>query len=814
MISVSYSAWIYFLFSIIACTFITVRLTIFFPWNNKAVNSGFPLFFGMSLAPFLFGVLSLIALFLFPNYKHNIHFLFILITEGLLVLIAFLGVREGFQKRQLSLFKKLDFIEKLAILLLLLFLLCLLVNSIFFPLTQNDSLEYATVGRILFEKPDLSNYPVLNSELNTSGFYAPWTHPPLYAAMIYTSYLFQGDAEYAGLMRLISPWFAFCGVALTFAIGSLITRRVGLFSGIFLISTPLFFLGSDSALIDSLPILGLLLGFSSIVAIKSPSVKSGIIQGTLLGLAMWTHSQSILFLPLCIVCLFVFGRGKIKYNFLKQCVVLVTVCIFIAAFPYLRNILIYGTLVSDSNTIYQLSTLEWSAYFREARGINSFTAILQYGIFKGWFAIEYFGFIFWLMIFALIYLLPLITKLSFKNILDKFQIVVLSFGIVCTYLLGIIVSIFFGLDIMIRNERYWLVILPFVSIIAGWFYSVCIDHKSKNLFLNIIRLVMIFSFVFLIMLQFTIFATYRFLATSTSIRQILNPLEEKQLRFSELQSMSFLKKYTRKNAVIYATQPANMFYSARKMVSYLDPRLLNFYLSTNPQEGMKILKRLGITHIYITDYSLPIFYNSQLMNIVANPSVTKLIYSSGGSQIYLLDYSKSNFQWGKQDSNSEFIWIKHKQYRLLGKKGGFVINTEPVELKPQEVSISQLPFNLFQRNFSTLIASEKNTNIIHGGSEYVIELSLTGKGFLSFYVTQFDKFGNALKDKKHPSSYSNLIGNLVLENDAKPHKFLRRIKTLSNTYFIEISIEQEGNSSVAINRMYLNELTKEPSDYE
>ena len=124
--------------------------------------------------------------------------------------------------------------------LLAVWVIALLVNTAFLPLIQNDSLEYATVGRLLFESRDLSTYPAIHPELSRSGFYGPWTHPPLYVALIYLMYIFQGHAEIPGLMLWIAPWFALAGTGLVFAFGNLTSRVTGILSALVFISVPLF----------------------------------------------------------------------------------------------------------------------------------------------------------------------------------------------------------------------------------------------------------------------------------------------------------------------------------------------------------------------------------------------------------------------------------------------------------------------------------------------------------------------------------------------------------------------------------------------
>ena len=55
----------------------------------------------------------------------------------------------------------------------------MIVFAVFVPLTQNDALEYAMVGRVLFDTRDLLSYPVLSLGAGNFGFYAPWTPAPV-----------------------------------------------------------------------------------------------------------------------------------------------------------------------------------------------------------------------------------------------------------------------------------------------------------------------------------------------------------------------------------------------------------------------------------------------------------------------------------------------------------------------------------------------------------------------------------------------------------------------------------------------------------
>jgi 4-amino-4-deoxy-L-arabinose transferase-like glycosyltransferase len=229
----------------------------------------------------------------------------------------------------------------------MLFIASLLFTCFAYPLMQNDPLEYATLGRALFEARDLSIYPLVNTAQDASGFFGPWTHPPLYVSMIYTAFVLQDSTEFPGLMRAISPWFALCSAGLIYALGNTVNRRTGLFAAAFFFAAPLFFLGASASVIDTLPVLSMLLIVSCCYGTTARPTVAGAIVGVALGLALWTHSQAILFLPLTLVAL-VLAHGFAQWRpIMIQYGVVLLVAAAIAWWPYWHNIQVFGALISD-----------------------------------------------------------------------------------------------------------------------------------------------------------------------------------------------------------------------------------------------------------------------------------------------------------------------------------------------------------------------------------------------------------------------------------------------------------------------------------
>ena len=82
-----------------------------------------------------------------------------------------------------------------------------------------------------------------------------------------------------------------------------------------------------------------------------------------------------------------------------------------------------------------------------------------------------------------------------------------------------------------------------------------------------------------------------------------------------------------------------MYYAGRRMLSYLDPRLVPFYSAREPAEALATLKALGVTHVHLPDYGLPPLYDSQLHKILRSLNMATLVFQADGYQIYRLEPS-------------------------------------------------------------------------------------------------------------------------------------------------------------------------------
>jgi hypothetical protein len=848
MIVNSFSAWLGMLVVVLLASVTGCALTRLLPWSSAARFAGMPGAAGLALGPFMLGAGSVLVLGLLPGSSHTIHLA--VVVAGLVALSGLAVWRRGTLGQETKARMPRQFGEYLFSALLAVWIVLLFINSIFLPLLQNDALEYATVGRLLYETRDLGSYPAMHPEQSTSGFFAPWTHPPLYVSLIYLMQTIQGHADEPGFMRLIAPWCVVCATFLVLALGSLISRLTGRVAAVIYLSTPLLFAGADSALIDALPMLGIGLVAAAILCIEAGPMVRGAIAGGALALALWTHSQAVLFLPLAVGAIAMQNGVRGLRSTVMESASLGSVAFLFGAWPYWRNLHIFGSPISDNPAVFALPSLDWQGYFANGRGLDNLAAIIQYGLFKGWFSFEAYGWAFWLMTLG--------AALAFKSLrqptwratflaggrqaLDPAgQALWVSLTMVMIYLGGVLISLLAGLDLMIKNERYMLVILPFVAVLAGYGAQVLLsrgaaivaaseESPAKRETLTVAAMVLGMA---LLVQLFVLGWHYRWRNVPPSIEvsdadtpegvrrkqsELAKPRFQRLLEnFPNIAAMYWVRAQLPADALVLSLRPADMYYAQRKMVSYLDERLLPLYGETSPQRAVKMLRDLGVTHLHVPDYGLPVSYNSVLDRIIEDPALTGLIYSVGGTQIFhLLPAGETSGSRVAQDS-VEFTpdrsdWMHYRQFNLGGRKALNALGVRGERLPDDGVSMTRWTVPVFHRDFSTVVANGLGTPLslarldsllpIRGDQEYRVVFDLKGSAFVRLWMIQFDERGTILKSAEGLNGIDRITELVLIESDGTK-RVSRRFLALPDTAYVRFGIEHVGNSMVTIKRALL-----------
>lgn len=806
-------------------------------WKEAAFKARIPLAFGLALSPFLTGFSVMVPTAIFRGASHEIH---LAVAGGLLFALGVfgrgLGVANGKKlsdaKRGLGVYLLEGF--------LLLWMGMLGINAVFLPLLQNDALEYATVGRILFESRDLLSYPAIHPETTSSGFYGPWTHPPLYVALIYLSYVIQGDANEPGLMRMIAPWFLVTAVFALITLGRLATRQIGLLSGILLVSTPLLFLGADSALIDALPVAGMVLLLVALVGLQAKQPRYSLTVGSVVGMALWTHSQAILFLPLMAAGLLIQGGLLNLRRTLASVAWAIGAALLVGGGYYLRNYFLWGSLISDSPAVVGIDSSGWRMYFLYARGLDHFFAKLQYGLLKGWFSFEAFGPLFWLGIGGVAAFLCSIPRARLRAVVDEgvnqetgiMQVKWTCLIFFITYFLGIAVSIIIGSDLMIKNERYLLIMAPVMSIFGGLLVKKMLrltlnkisNQKQKTFIRDLNLLFLVVAMVTALAAWFYLTVFYRwkdlpFIFSQNETEEALRPLQERSWFYKILsfypntalaQANAFLLP---KGEPILGLRPADLFYSSQKMTSYLDPSLIYFYSKDEPEKALSELELLKIRYVQMPDYFIPPVSNSTLSKILGNPNQSDLVYNNHGYQIYKLVKQNRNLKETIDLSPGRMPWTKSIRVRWGGRKS---LGALQIFSRPQFDGHSSARFPFFSRDYSTLLSLGKGGGLgfnskleiprLSGNSEYRLFLKIKGNGYVTIWIKEFDEFGNSPFEKSVLIGKPIRLGDLILAPKQSERDFQRRFKTLPTTSYVRIGIEHHGMSFVEVEKVTLEKI--------
>lgn len=669
----------------------------------------------------------------------------------------------------------------------------LLTATAYTPFYSNDALEYATVAKELSISGNLAIYPLIAPDSLASGFYGPWTHPPLYPVLL-SVLSFSADGSPTLLSKLTNFWFAIATAILLFAIVAKSHPIKALLAVFLLFSTPLYFESVSSSLIDALPVAGLLLIFAA-QSIGGTSFHRGLLSGISLGLALWSHSQAILFIPfLAVLIVAHYGLRRIKVALIEFAYAL-AIAMPVACAPYLKNLKVFGSLISDNPTVFALPSLMWSDYFAISRGINTLIAALQYGLLKGWFMISSFGWIFWLATVGAIAIVWTERKNYFSVLAEGTEgrpcaVELKSIVLILTYLAGCLVSIIAGNDLMIKNERYLLMLVPFAAILAaaisfqlGSALVVAIFDERRMPWKRELCALALASLTFFVLIRPSLMQ----IGWLRFIPAILGNECDKApfcgATPENISSMLWVDTNLPGNAVILAMRPADLLYSGRRMISYLDPRLLAVYEASKSGEALRILRDLGVTHVQFPDYYMPPIYNSVVEQLLADPSSTSLIHDSMGHQIYALlpetfAVSSANqidfVDWERVQGTDIPTFRRWAGLDLLGSK--YVVGS---------TSVGESPFGLFERSFKTVVTSEFVDKGSAPHDQWLLKMKIGGHGSFRVWVN-IEGFRSVR------------VADLFL-GDRKPnHVLARRFSIPADRRRFSIVIEHFGNSSLVL----------------
>ncbi len=765
------------------------------PWSGAARSARVDTAAGLALAPMLVGLAAVAVLWLAPGRDPDHRVAAVLVLVSVAAASAWIAGRHHRRLRAAGaavVGVGRDPVARSTAVMFVASLLVMWCLAAFIPITQNDALEYAIVGREIYATGDLRTYPVLDSAGAQSGFFGPWTHPPLYVAMVALAFAHQGGDSGTWIVRLISPWFFTVAALLVAALGALRgTARGGLFAGMLFLAAPLLYLGAASSLIDPLPVLGMTLVLALLVGLDASPLRRGLWVGLALGAALWTHSVAVIFPALLLPVAWILVRQRVaprtsRAGALLEMTTLLAAAGAVGLWPYLRNVSLFGNPVSDNPAVFAFANLDWKSYFTVMRGIGTLAEMIQYGLLKGWFAIESYSLVFWLALLGL----PLAWRDWRRSGAPgpampppgaaeaRAASGLLAAAVVCAiYHALVLASVLAGVDVMVRNERYMLIIMPCVAMLGAAALERIPARTGGWRRASIIALAMA------IVVQLGTMMAYRGLPAWKSAVAGGGPLGW-WAPIGVQRELASLASSTR----VLTLKPADMFYSRQKMLSYLDPAMLGFYRLREKREAARWLRQQGVSFVHVPDYWLPPFYNSALVDLLAEPALAELRADTGGYQVFRL---RSDDEAQAPDcAQAPFgPWRRSEELIFGGRKSMLRGDLGSGPYTVGDLSVGWNASPLFLRESSTVLRSA-TLALPPAGREWLIEMEVAGEGYVLVYLMTH-RAGSAIAES------SRLLADLPLRGESA-RRVARRVWVPPGTSALALSVEHRGRSQLVL----------------
>lgn len=658
----------------IASLLLSIRISSILPMVSAEKSCALRSALAVAIWPFVLGLSILLAIGIAPGIQGDAHIGIAIFV----VLCAFLIVRVPYKRFQHNISDPDIPGLAIAVAFPLIMSAPIIYFSLYRPLIENDALEYMLAARVLFKMRSLEIFPLVATEAGAQGFIAPWTHPPLYVSLLYATFLGHDLHEASAISRLVSPFFLITAAIGISLIGFSISLRRGLLASALYLCIPLLAIGAEGSSIDPLPAAACVVSVLLLVCVDLSKTPALIWAGVIVGAALLSHSQAVLLLPIFLLCVYTYrGEPRGMIAFLRTSMYLLFFSLCIPGYFYFKNIISFGAVVSDNPSIYQLPALEWRAYFEYTRQLSDWVGVVVYGVFKGLSRPGSFGLIYWLFLMALALRVFQYSRslgherdVSF-NTESRATAICLTF--VFAYFLILMISLLFGRIDLIKNDRYPLLVSgPLAIFTALTFSSVKMriigfgaPATASGLHLTLYGLILL-----LLGINFTGYLLgslgrlrYEFYGSANSAVS------------SGLSVMEGLANANSGNAKTLSLRPADFYFGEQEMLTYSDDRLLKLYGEQDPKVAHSMLVGLGVKFVHVPEYLLPPVYNSVLIDIIANPNLTDLIFDSQFNQLYRLKdwpamggdcVNESGFS-NCFDSNLVVDWKDSAVFRIPGK---------------------------------------------------------------------------------------------------------------------------------------------------
>ncbi len=324
------------------------------------------------------------------------------------------------------------------------------------PLFENDSIEYMAVAKDIFEKTSLSGYPITTAAEN--GLFAPPSHPPAYHMYIVWGYHWLGTETFLPARLLV----LYCLVS-TMALVAIAVpdRRDTAVTGalILLAASPLYVTMVAGYHIDPLRLTAFMAAALAVVSlIEKPTSTQAAFTGALLGLAAFAHSIGILAIAFGGATWLLLGPSD-RFRKLRIPLIVGAVALTVGGLHYFRNLYLFGTPVHDNVPIWDMPQIDFYTDQRYRRDLMTIRDRLAFGMFRSFTELPQFSLLFWLLLPGL---WTIARRWRAAGPVSK------VFAVwICCYFLMTGLTLLLGTDLVIKNPRYVMTLVPLAVVLAA-----------------------------------------------------------------------------------------------------------------------------------------------------------------------------------------------------------------------------------------------------------------------------------------------------------------------------------------------------------
>lgn len=336
------------------------------------------------------------------------------------------------------------------------------------PMFGNDTLEYASAGRLIAETRSMANYPFVDRRA-TDGLVTFWTHPPAYVTVIAQAFLVQGQTASAGVVKHIAPYFALVLSLIVIALGG---RAAGPLAAAMALSVPIYFDMVVQSGVDPLRMAAFMAAIAATyILIRSAAPGAAIVCGLACGAAGFTHSIGVLTVGFAIPAYLLLSTAPYLIRARNAAIVAVIAGIILA--PALAsNLERFGVLLQDKAVAWSVPVLRYPEHLAQERWLDTPVRRWLFGVFRGFTEPQDFSYV-----FSLAAALTAIAAVAIGPTRLRRKIWPASAtngdpAVLCIVVLGgffllLIGTAALGSDTAIKNPRYVLTVAPLACIVAA-----------------------------------------------------------------------------------------------------------------------------------------------------------------------------------------------------------------------------------------------------------------------------------------------------------------------------------------------------------